>query len=203
MAGHSFVNRASSLFGGQREDFRRPPGRARFSQLDREIEQRLNLDSRRRIPARGQLRIPSREGNRPASPASVTFTAPIAAHHLRTRRRTRGYEMPTGADVFAKDRWTGAPLIAGIPQGPGAVLWIAANPGKTRLRALSLHAAGARRSRLGDPFPIPASGLFSTTPIAPASIPIISPRAGAKPASARSTSPPGISTNPTRSATTT
>jgi hypothetical protein len=40
------------------------------------------------------------------------------------------YEIPAGARVFAKDRWTGAPLIAGFRAGSGAVLWVAANPGQ-------------------------------------------------------------------------
>jgi hypothetical protein len=40
------------------------------------------------------------------------------------------YEIPPGAREFAKDRWTGAPLIAGLPVGSGAVLWVAANPGQ-------------------------------------------------------------------------
>jgi hypothetical protein len=39
------------------------------------------------------------------------------------------YEIPPGARVFAKDRWTGAPLIAGFRSGHGAVLWVAASPG--------------------------------------------------------------------------
>ncbi len=40
------------------------------------------------------------------------------------------YEIPSGARVFAKDRWSGAPLIAGLPVGSGAVLWVAASPGQ-------------------------------------------------------------------------
>src|SRR5580704_804690 len=39
------------------------------------------------------------------------------------------YEIPPGARVFAKDRWTGAPLVAGLRAGSGAVLWVATNPG--------------------------------------------------------------------------
>jgi hypothetical protein len=39
------------------------------------------------------------------------------------------YEIPPGARVFAKDRWTGAPLVAGLRAGSGAVLWVAASPG--------------------------------------------------------------------------
>jgi hypothetical protein len=40
------------------------------------------------------------------------------------------YDVPADARVFAKDRWTGAPLIAGMRQGSGAVLWVAASPGQ-------------------------------------------------------------------------
>jgi hypothetical protein len=39
------------------------------------------------------------------------------------------YEIPADARVFSKDRWTGAPLVAGLRSGSGAVLWVAANPG--------------------------------------------------------------------------
>lgn len=40
------------------------------------------------------------------------------------------YDVPAGARVFAKDRWTGAPLVAGMRKGSGAVLWVAVNPGR-------------------------------------------------------------------------
>ena len=40
------------------------------------------------------------------------------------------YDVPAGARVFAKDRWTSTPLIAGERIGTGAVLWIAAAPGQ-------------------------------------------------------------------------
>ena len=39
------------------------------------------------------------------------------------------FDVPEGARVFAKDRWTGAPLIAGHRVGEGAVLWVATDPG--------------------------------------------------------------------------
>lgn len=39
------------------------------------------------------------------------------------------FEVPAGATVFAKDRWTSAPLVAGARAGPGAVLWVATSPG--------------------------------------------------------------------------
>lgn len=40
------------------------------------------------------------------------------------------YEIPAGARVFATDRWTGAPLVAAVKDGPGAVLWVAVSPGQ-------------------------------------------------------------------------
>jgi hypothetical protein len=40
------------------------------------------------------------------------------------------FEVGKSAQVFAKERWTGAPLIAGYASGRGAVLWVAANPGE-------------------------------------------------------------------------
>jgi len=39
------------------------------------------------------------------------------------------FEIPAGARVFAKDRWTSVPLLAGLRTGAGAVLWVAASPG--------------------------------------------------------------------------
>ncbi len=40
------------------------------------------------------------------------------------------YRMPAGARIFARDRWTGAPLLAGMRRGEGAVLWVAISPGE-------------------------------------------------------------------------
>lgn len=40
------------------------------------------------------------------------------------------FELPKQARVFARERWTGAPLLAGWTAGKGAVLWAAATPGK-------------------------------------------------------------------------
>lgn len=39
------------------------------------------------------------------------------------------FEMPKEARLFARERWTKAPLLAGFRRGSGAVLWIAAPPG--------------------------------------------------------------------------
>ena len=41
------------------------------------------------------------------------------------------YDVPATARIFAKDRWTTAPLIAGMRVGKGAILWVALNPGPT------------------------------------------------------------------------
>ena len=40
------------------------------------------------------------------------------------------FEIPAGAEVFARERWSGAPLSAGFRRGAGAVLWVAAPPGE-------------------------------------------------------------------------
>jgi hypothetical protein len=39
------------------------------------------------------------------------------------------FEIPPGARVFARERWTGVPLVAGLRRGKGAVLWVATAPG--------------------------------------------------------------------------
>ena len=39
------------------------------------------------------------------------------------------YEAPAEATVFATERWTGAPLLAGFRRGLGAVLWVEVSPG--------------------------------------------------------------------------
>jgi hypothetical protein len=38
--------------------------------------------------------------------------------------------VPPQARVFAKDKWSGAPLLAGYRKGAGAVLWLATDPGE-------------------------------------------------------------------------
>ena len=40
------------------------------------------------------------------------------------------FTVPEGARVFARERWTGAPLLAGFRSGRGAVLWAATGPGE-------------------------------------------------------------------------
>jgi len=40
------------------------------------------------------------------------------------------FELPEGARVFARERWTGAPMVAGFRRGAGAVLWLEVPPGE-------------------------------------------------------------------------
>jgi hypothetical protein len=40
------------------------------------------------------------------------------------------FELPEGAIVFARERWTDAPMLAGFRRGTGAVLWVAVPPGE-------------------------------------------------------------------------
>ena len=39
------------------------------------------------------------------------------------------FDLPPGARIFAQEKRTGAPLVAGLKQAKGAVLWVAAAPG--------------------------------------------------------------------------
>lgn len=40
------------------------------------------------------------------------------------------YEIPPAARVFTKERWTGAPMLAGFRKGAGAILWLPVPPGE-------------------------------------------------------------------------
>jgi hypothetical protein len=40
-------------------------------------------------------------------------------------------DAPAEARIFAKERWTGAPVVAGYRLGAGAVLWVALQPGQS------------------------------------------------------------------------
>ena len=40
------------------------------------------------------------------------------------------FDIPDNAQVFARERWTGAPMTAGLKRGAGAILWVAAPPGE-------------------------------------------------------------------------
>src|ERR1700726_3949706 len=40
------------------------------------------------------------------------------------------FELPKQSMIFASERWEGAPVMAAVRRGSGAVLWLAASPGK-------------------------------------------------------------------------
>ena len=54
------------------------------------------------------------------------------------------FRVAADARVFAKERWTGAPVMAGRRQGAGAVLWVATSPGEQGYERFPyiLHALG-------------------------------------------------------------
>jgi len=73
-------------------------------------------------------------GFRPGSPRiSVRSVEDLRAPQLRIIWEQPAdlprFEMPKEAQVFARDRWEKAPLLAGFRRGSGAVLWIAVPPG--------------------------------------------------------------------------
>ncbi|MGA2712699.1 MAG: hypothetical protein ABSG41_06300 [Bryobacteraceae bacterium] len=70
-----------------------------------------------------------------AQPETISVVHPVDIHNpalpiiWEKAIELPRYEVPASARVFARDRWTSAPLIAGEQVGSGAVLWVAAPPG--------------------------------------------------------------------------
>jgi hypothetical protein len=62
------------------------------------------------------------------------------------------YKLPEGARVFARERWTGAPLMAGFRRGSGAVLWIAVPTGDRGYERFPYLLAALRDLGLEPPF---------------------------------------------------
>jgi len=112
------------------------------------------------------------------------------------------FDLPAAAQVFTRDRWSGAPMSAGMRRGTGAVLWLAVPPGEHGYERFPYLLQALCDLGLEPPFRSARLWAFSIPPTARASIWIISLRAGASPASPRCTSRPGISSsrtlNPTR-----
>src|SRR4051812_37074430 len=40
------------------------------------------------------------------------------------------FDLPAGVQVYARERWSGTPMVAGLKRGTGAILWVAAPPGE-------------------------------------------------------------------------
>ncbi len=68
-------------------------------------------------------------------PSRVEVTSVVDVHRpklsiiLEKPLQIATFALPQGARVFTKDRWSGAPVVAGLKVGAGAVLWVAASPG--------------------------------------------------------------------------
>jgi len=62
------------------------------------------------------------------------------------------YEIPAAARVFSRERWTGAPLLAGFRRGSGAVLWAAVPPGDRGYERFPYLLAALRDLGLDPPF---------------------------------------------------
>jgi hypothetical protein len=62
------------------------------------------------------------------------------------------FELPAGAQVFAWERHEGAPLIAGMRRGAGAVLWVATSPGERGYERFPYLAAALCDLGLEPPF---------------------------------------------------
>jgi hypothetical protein len=69
------------------------------------------------------------------------------------------FELPEGARVFARERWTGAPMTAGLRRGAGAVLWVAVPPGERGYERFPYLLAAL--SDLGVEAPFRTSGVWA------------------------------------------
>ena len=84
----------------------------------------------------GESRLGISLGFRPSKQV-VTVTCMQDVHEPATRIvlekpiELSRWNVPTGSKVFAAERWTGAPMVAGYRSGKGAVLWTAISPGRT------------------------------------------------------------------------
>ena len=67
-------------------------------------------------------------------------------------QRLPRFEAPAAAQVFARERWGGAPLMAGFRRGAGAVLWVAAPPGANGYERFPYHLHALTDLGLEAPF---------------------------------------------------
>ena len=111
------------------------------------------------------------------------------------------FEVPAAAKVFARERWKRRAADRRVQRGSGAVLWVAAQPGEQGYERFPYLLQALADLGFDPPFRSRRLWAFFDPRTARASISITSPAAGARPASPRCTSPPGISTSRTRSAT--
>jgi hypothetical protein len=62
------------------------------------------------------------------------------------------FTIPEGARVFARERWSGAPMAAGFQRGQGAVLWVAVPPGERGCERFPYLLAALRDLGMETPF---------------------------------------------------
>ncbi len=59
----------------------------------------------------------------------VDEQAPKVEIYWGTPQKVARYQTPADAHIFARERWTGAPVMAGLRRGSEAVLWLAVDAG--------------------------------------------------------------------------
>ena len=92
-------------------------------------------------------------------------------------------ECPAAARILVRERWTGAPLAAGLlRRARGAVLWLAASPGERGFERFPYLPQALADLGLDPGFGPAACGPSSIPPTARGSISTTSPSAGARPA---------------------
>ena len=92
------------------------PGAPAVPQLTERVEQGAFVIVEGASPCRRALRVSRRQRSRGRSAALKMCTGPSCPSSGRKRVELPRFEIPKMARVFAKERWTGAPLIAGYTQ---------------------------------------------------------------------------------------
>ena len=109
--------------------FRGAHRHARFERMERAGGPGRHSDPRRRIVAGRDVRLPAREGVRQGRQPHRR-APPGLAIVWEKGLELPVFELPGGATVFARERWTGAPMMAGMRRGAGILLWVAVPPGE-------------------------------------------------------------------------
>ena len=129
LAGDSFLDRPGAPAGAAGARFRGALRRGRFRRMERARGTRRHPDPRGRIVA-GRM-FGFRRGKENVKVGSLTDVhRPVCPSFGRRGLELPVFELPGGASVFARERWTGAPMMAGLRRGTGAILWVAVPPGE-------------------------------------------------------------------------
>ena len=130
LAADSLVGRIRAAGFGPGQGFRAPAGDARVDGVGEARRARSVSDPGRRVAGGRIVRLPRRQGARFTPAASSTRAVPSCPSSGKAARAAALRDARRRAASSPRERWTGAPVLAGFRRGAGAVLWVAATPGE-------------------------------------------------------------------------